>query len=92
MNVTLLARTPNPERLVATAARLCYSADDVETIMDEMCDHDAEKQIKLFSLSGMKAPSNTSVSRLRLREFRVPFSHRSHGTDWQASLCGRRGT
>lgn len=24
MNVTLLAYTPNPERLVATAARLCY--------------------------------------------------------------------
>lgn len=56
MNVTLLAHTPNPERLVATAARLCYSADDVETIMDEMCDHEAEKQIKLLQSIGHESP------------------------------------
>jgi thymidylate synthase (FAD) len=56
MKVTLLAHTPNPERLVATAARLCYSADDVATIMDEMCDHDAEKQIKLLQSIGHESP------------------------------------
>lgn len=56
MNITLLAHTPNPERLVATAARLCYSADDVATIMDEMCDHDAEKQIKLLQSIGHESP------------------------------------
>lgn len=56
MNVTLLAHTPNPERLVATAARLCYSADDVETIMNEMCDHAAEKQIKLLQSIGHESP------------------------------------
>lgn len=56
MNVTLLAHTPNPERLVATAARLCYSADDVATIMDEMCDHEAEKQIKLLHSIGHESP------------------------------------
>lgn len=56
MNVTLLAHTPNPERLVATAARLCYSADDVETIMNEMCDNDAEKQIKLLQSIGHESP------------------------------------
>jgi len=56
MNITLLAHTPNPEKLVATAARLCYSADDVETIMDEMCDHDAEKQIKLLQSIGHESP------------------------------------
>lgn len=56
MNVTLLAHTPDPERLVATAARLCYSADDVATIMDEMCDNDAEKQIKLLQSMGHESP------------------------------------
>ena len=56
MNVTLLAYTPDPERLVATAARLCYSADDVATIMDEMCDYDAEKQIKLLQSIGHESP------------------------------------
>lgn len=56
MNVTLLAHTPSPEKLVATAARLCYSADDVATIMYEMCDHDAEKQIKLLQSIGHESP------------------------------------
>ena len=56
MSVTLLAHTPNPERLVATAARLCYSADDVETIMDEMRYNDAEKQIKLLQSIGHESP------------------------------------
>lgn len=56
MNITLLAHTPNPERLVATAARLCYSADDVATIMDEMCEYDAEKQIKLLQSIGHESP------------------------------------
>lgn len=56
MNVTLLAHTPNPERLVATAARLCYSADDVATIIDEMCEYDAEKQIKLLQSIGHESP------------------------------------
>lgn len=56
MNVTLLAHTPNPEKLVATAARLCYSADDVATIMNEMCDSDAEKQIKLLQSIGHESP------------------------------------
>lgn len=56
MKVTLLAHTPNTERLVAAAARLCYSADDAATIMDEMCDHDAEKQIKLLQSIGHESP------------------------------------
>lgn len=56
MNVTLLAHTPDPERLVATAARLCYSADDVATIMAEMCDNDVEKQIKLLQSIGHESP------------------------------------
>lgn len=56
MNVTLLAHTPDPERLVSTAARLCYSADDVETIMTEMCDNDVEKQIKLLQSIGHESP------------------------------------
>ena len=87
MNVTLLAHTPNPERLVATAARLCYSADDVATIMDEMCDFDAEKQIKLlqsighespiehvsftFAIEGVSRSLLTQITRHRLASFSV---------------------
>lgn len=56
MKVTLLTHTPEPERVIATAARLCYSADDVETIMDEMRYNDAEKQIKLLQSIGHESP------------------------------------
>ena len=34
MKVTLLAHTPDPEKLVAAAAKLCYSAADIDTVMD----------------------------------------------------------
>ena len=56
MNVTLLAHTPDPERLVAVAARLCYSADDVATIRSEMCDGEASKQVKLLQSIGHESP------------------------------------
>lgn len=32
MRVILLSHTPEPERLVAAAARLCYSSDNALTI------------------------------------------------------------
>ena len=34
--VTLLSHTPEPERLVAAAARMCYSAADAATIPPEL--------------------------------------------------------
>ena len=34
MLVTLISHTPMPEKTVAAAAKLCYSAADIETVMD----------------------------------------------------------
>lgn len=57
MNVTLLAHTPNPERLVATAARLCYSADDAEQIWYNMnAVNTAAKQIEMLKEMGHESP------------------------------------
>ena len=36
MNITLLASTPNPERVIATAARTCYSKDVPDTIYESL--------------------------------------------------------
>ena len=36
LKLTLLKHTPEPEKLIAAAARLCYSADDIETIAEKM--------------------------------------------------------
>ena len=56
MEVKLLAYTPDPEKVVATAAKLCYSADDVWTIQKGMTDDDAKKQIKLLQSIGHESP------------------------------------
>jgi len=39
MKVTLISHTPDPERLVAAAAKVCYSASDIDRIFDNLNDH-----------------------------------------------------
>ncbi len=34
MKVKLIAYTPEPERVVAAAAKLCYSASDIDSLMN----------------------------------------------------------
>ena len=56
MKVSLLTHTPEPEKLVAAAARLCYSSKEVSEIMDNFTDEKIEKFInKLVSL-GHESP------------------------------------
>lgn len=56
MKVELLSYTPNSEELVASAARLCYSQDDIEEIMKKMEGESGKKLIeKLLSL-GHQSP------------------------------------
>ena len=45
MKVTLLTHTPEPERLVACAAKLCYSASDIESLREGL---DDEKRVSKF--------------------------------------------
>lgn len=57
MKVTLLTHTPEPEKVVAAAAKLCYSQTaDVETLMDGLTPEATEKFLnKLVSL-GHESP------------------------------------
>ena len=56
MKVSLLTYTPEPEKLVAAAARLCYSNKEVSEIMDNFTDEKIEEFIdKLISL-GHESP------------------------------------
>ena len=43
MNVKILTHTPDPEKAVAAAAKLCYAAVGVDEIFEEMSDADATK-------------------------------------------------
>lgn len=57
MRVILLSHTPEPERLVAAAARLCYSSDNALAIYQEMYNKDKrDKQINLLRKIGHDSP------------------------------------
>ena len=42
MNVTLIEHTPNPERTVALAARLCYSPTSIDDLREKLAASDIE--------------------------------------------------
>lgn len=48
MKVELLAHTPDPEKLVATAAKLCYSSSDIGSLRDGLTDEKTESFIDML--------------------------------------------
>ncbi len=48
MKVILISHTPNPEKTVAAAARLCYSPATVERVLDGMTDEKAAGFVSIF--------------------------------------------
>ncbi|MBR6523503.1 MAG: FAD-dependent thymidylate synthase [Clostridia bacterium] len=56
MNVQLLAYTPNPEKIVASAAKLCYSSAKVSDIMDGLDKEKTEKFLNMLMDLGHESP------------------------------------
>ena len=56
MKVTLLTHTPDPEKLIASAAKLCYSYVGVDTIMDNMSDEKVYAFIEMLMDLGHESP------------------------------------
>lgn len=48
MNVILLAHTPDPEKVVATAAKLCYSSSDINSLREGLTDEKIENFIDML--------------------------------------------
>ena len=48
MKVELLAHTPEPEKIVATAAKLCYSSSDIGSLKDGLTDEKTESFIDML--------------------------------------------
>ena len=48
MNVQLLSHTPQPEKLIATAAKLCYSSSDISSLRDGLTDEKTESFIDML--------------------------------------------
>ena len=56
MKVTLITHTPEPEKIIACAAKLCYSPSDIETLMDGLTTEKVEAFIKKLSDLGHQSP------------------------------------
>ncbi len=56
MKVEILSYTPNPEQVVAAAARLCYSADGVADLMEKMDDQKISVFVKKLGDMGHESP------------------------------------
>ena len=56
MNVTLLAYTPQPEKTVACAAKLCYSGSSVDQLYDGLTQEKAEDFVEMLAEIGHESP------------------------------------
>lgn len=56
LKVKLLEHTPNPEKIVASAAKLCYSAAHVEEIMDNLTEENTERFLNMLMSYGHESP------------------------------------
>lgn len=54
--VTLLAYTPSPEHTVASAAKLCYSATDIDGIREGLTDEKAASFVEMLAEIGHESP------------------------------------
>lgn len=72
MKVKLLAYTPDPEKLVAAAAKNCYSSTDVDSVLDGLTEEKTESFVNMLSgRSATKARSSMCRSPLQSRVYRV---------------------
>ena len=56
MTVTLISHTPQPEQIIAAAAKLCYSDTTVEDLMDGLSAEQAEKFVGMLETMGHESP------------------------------------
>lgn len=56
MKVTLITHTPDPEKIIASAAKLCYSSSDIESLMNGLTTEKVESFIKKLTELGHQSP------------------------------------
>lgn len=56
MKVKLITHTPDPEKVIATAAKLCYSTSDIDTLMDRLTDEKVESFLNMLFELGHESP------------------------------------
>ena len=56
MKVELITHTPEPEKVIATAAKLCYSSSDISTLKDNLTDEKVQSFIEMLMSLGHESP------------------------------------
>lgn len=56
MKVTLIAHTPDPEKTVAAAAKLCYSPSTIDTVMEGLTPEKTESFLRMLGDLGHESP------------------------------------
>jgi thymidylate synthase (FAD) len=56
VKVWLLSHTPQPEKTVASAARVCYSAVGGEQLMEKITDEKAQEFVQMLAEIGHESP------------------------------------
>ena len=56
MKVTVITHTPEPEKVIASAAKLCYSSSDIESLMNGLTTEKVDTFIKKLTDLGHQSP------------------------------------
>ncbi len=56
MKVTLIAYTPDPEKVIASSAKLCYSAATIDSVMDGLTDEKTASFVDMLAEIGHESP------------------------------------
>lgn len=56
MKVTLIAHTPEPEKIIAAAAKMCYSDSNAETLLNGLDNEKTTRFIKMLADLGHESP------------------------------------
>ena len=56
MKVELLAYTPNPEKVIATAAKLCYSSSDISSLQDNLTEDKISSFVNMLASMHHESP------------------------------------
>ena len=56
MKVTLITHTPEPEKLIAASAKLCYASADIDTLLDGLTEEKTLSFIEMLTNIGHESP------------------------------------
>ena len=92
LHVTLIAHTPEPEKIIAMASRTCYSALDLDGLRDKAETADNAAYIRRVLASGHASVVEHASFTFASRAFRARSLRRSRATAWPASPCRASAT